>query len=167
MLASGTILGRYEIVTPVGAGGMGEVYRARDTRLNREVAAKVLPVTFAQDRERLRRFEDEARAAAALNHPNILVVYDVGTEHGAPYIISELLEGETLRERLQTGPLPLRKAVEYAAQLAHGVPRFATARWRCWAGRDSCWCLRETRERPSSTAAYWRTSGTRRRERNW
>ncbi len=121
MLASGTILGRYEIVAPVGAGGMGEVYRARDTRLNREVAAKVLPTTFAQDQERLRRFEDEARAAAALNHPNILVVYDVGTEHDAPYIISELLEGETLRKRLQTGALPLRKAVEYAAQLAHGL----------------------------------------------
>src|SRR5215472_10121163 len=99
-LAAGTKLGPYEIVSALGAGGMGEVYRARDHRLGRDVAVKVLPAALSHDPERLRRFEQEARAAAALNHPNILVVYDVGTENGAPYIVSELLEGETLRTRL-------------------------------------------------------------------
>src|SRR5579864_500138 len=101
---------------------MGEVYRARDPRLNREVAIKVLPASFSSDRERLHRFEQEARAAAALNHPNILAVYDIGTQKdGSPYIVSELLEGESLRERLRTGPLPLRKATDYALQIARGL----------------------------------------------
>ena len=98
-LAAGTRLGPYEILAPLGAGGMGEVYRARDTRLGREVAVKVLPASFSTDPDRLRRFEQEARAAGALNHPNIVAVYDIGQHDGAPYVVSELLEGETLRER--------------------------------------------------------------------
>jgi len=119
-LAPGARLGPYEVLAPVGAGGMGEVYRARDTRLHRDVAIKVLPAAFSGDAERLQRFE-EARAAAALNHPNILAVHDIGQHDGAPYIVSELLEGETLRERLNGGALPVRRAVEYAIQIAHGL----------------------------------------------
>src|SRR6266849_1304857 len=99
-LAPGTRLGPYEILAPLGAGGMGEVYRARDTRLERDVAIKVLPSSYSDDADRLRRFEQEARAASALNHPNILTVHDIGTQDGAPYVVSELLEGETLRSRL-------------------------------------------------------------------
>src|SRR5580704_16454083 len=99
-LSSGSRLGPYEIVAVLGAGGMGEVYRARDTRLGRDVALKILPASFARDPERLRRFELEARAAGALNHPNILAIYDLGVHDGAPYLVSELLEGETLRHRL-------------------------------------------------------------------
>jgi serine/threonine protein kinase len=120
-LAAGLRLGPYEIVAPLGAGGMGEVYRARDPRLGREVAIKVLPAAFAEDGERLRRFEQEARAAAALNHPHILAIYDLGTFEGAPYIVSELLEGTTLREALQGGPLPTHKAIDCAVQIAHGL----------------------------------------------
>jgi serine/threonine protein kinase len=120
-LTSGTRLGPYEIVAPLGAGGMGEVYRARDPRLGREVAIKVLPASFCGDLERLRRFEQEARAASALNHPSILVVYDIGTHEGAPYLVTELLEGSTLRDRLASGPLPARKAVDFAIQIAHGL----------------------------------------------
>jgi len=90
-LSSGTRLGPYEVVSPLGAGGMGEVYRARDQRLGRDVAVKVLPATFSRDEDRLRRFEQEARAAAALNHPNIVAVYDVGTHESAPYVVTELL----------------------------------------------------------------------------
>src|SRR6266446_1978233 len=103
-LAAGTKLGRYEIRSKIGEGGMGEVYRARDTKLNRDVAIKVLPAAFSQDEDRLRRFEQEAQAASALNHPNILAVYDVGTHDSAPYVVSELLEGETLRDRLLGPP---------------------------------------------------------------
>jgi len=120
-LAAGAKLGPYEIVTPLGAGGMGEVYRARDTRLGREVAIKVLPASFSQDPDRLRRFEQEARAASALNHPNILAVYDVGMHEGAPYLVTELLEGATLRDRLSNGALSVRKGVECAVQLAQGL----------------------------------------------
>ncbi|HEV2490187.1 MAG TPA: protein kinase [Candidatus Acidoferrales bacterium] len=120
-LSTGTKLGPYEIVAPLGAGGMGEVYRARDTRLGRDVALKVLPASFAQDQQRLRRFEQEARAASALNHPNILAIYDIGTHAGAPFLVAELLEGETLREPLRSGPLPVRKALEVAVQTAHGL----------------------------------------------
>ena len=121
-LAPGSRLGAYEIVALIGAGGMGEVYRARDPRLGRDVAIKVLPAGVSSDADRLRRFEQEARAAAALAHPNILAVFDVGGETGgAPYVVSELLEGETLRERLQHGPVPARKAIEYAIQIAHGL----------------------------------------------
>ena len=105
-LQAGTKLGRYEIRSKIGEGGMGEVYRARDERINRDVAVKVLPAAYSADAERLRRFEQEAQATGALNHPNILAVYDVGTHDGAPYVVSELLEGETLREKMGGGALP-------------------------------------------------------------
>src|SRR5437867_3844465 len=121
VLKSGTHLGPYEIVAPLGAGGMGEVYRARDSRLGREVAIKVLPESFSKDPDRLRRFEQEARAASKLNHPNIVTVHDFGTYEDAPYAVQELLEGETLRERLRTGALPASKAVEYGIQVARGL----------------------------------------------
>ncbi|HNX49593.1 MAG TPA: serine/threonine-protein kinase, partial [Thermoanaerobaculaceae bacterium] len=117
----GERLGPYEIVAPLGAGGMGEVWRARDTRLGREVAIKVLPATVASDPDRLRRFEQEARATAALNHPNILAVFDIGTHDGSPYLVAELLDGETLRERLAGGSLPVVKALELAIQVAEGL----------------------------------------------
>jgi eukaryotic-like serine/threonine-protein kinase len=120
-LTSGTKLGPYEIVSLLGAGGMGEVYRARDSRLKRDVAIKVLPTALSADAERLRRFEQEALATAALNHPNILAVFDIGTNEGAPYVVSELLEGETLRERLRGGAIPVRKTLDYAMQIAHGL----------------------------------------------
>jgi eukaryotic-like serine/threonine-protein kinase len=120
-LTSGTRVGPYEIVSPLGAGGMGEVYRAHDARLGREVAIKVLPASFAADDERLRRFEQEARAIGALNHPNILGVYDIGSHKGAPYVVSELLDGDTLRARIGTSPLPHRKVIDYAAQIARGL----------------------------------------------
>src|ERR1700721_459836 len=105
-LTSGTKLGPYEIQSPLGAGGMGEVYRARDTRLGRDVAIKVLPEALAHEADRLRRFEQEARTVAALNHPNILGIHDIGTHDGAPFLVSELLEGQSLREKLESGPLP-------------------------------------------------------------
>jgi len=117
----GTRLGRYEIRSKIGEGGMGEVYLARDEKLNRDVAIKVLPATFSQDAERLRRFEQEAQATSALNPPNILAVYDVGTHDGAPYVVSELLEGETLRQRLGGTALGQRRAIEYALHIAHGL----------------------------------------------
>jgi Tol biopolymer transport system component len=120
-LTSGSKLGPYEIVAPLGAGGMGEVFRARDTRLKREVAIKVLPQATSLDPDRLRRFEQEALATAALNHPNILAVFDIGTNEGSPYVVSELLEGETLRERLRSGTIALRKTLDYALQIAHGL----------------------------------------------
>ena len=120
-LPSGTKLGPYEIVAPIGAGGMGEVFRAKDTRLGRDVAIKVLPETFAKDADRLRRFEQEARAVAALNHPNILAIHDIGEYNGAPYLVSELLEGHSLRVEMNNGALPTRRAVEYAAQIAQGL----------------------------------------------
>src|SRR5271156_6019990 len=125
-LTSGTKLGPYEIISPLGAGGMGEVYRARDIRLGRDVAIKVLPEALARDADRLRRFEQEARTIAALNHPNILGIHDIG-EHqiapnqSAPYLVSELLEGETLREKLEAGPLSARRAIEYALGIAQGL----------------------------------------------
>jgi eukaryotic-like serine/threonine-protein kinase len=121
-LSPGSRLGPYEILAPIGAGGMGEVYRARDSRLGREVAIKVLPASFSADPDRLRRFEQEARAAGILNHPNITAVYDIGSdEAGEPYVVSELLEGETLRAALAGGRLPARRAVDYALQIAHGL----------------------------------------------
>ena len=120
-LTAGTKLGLYEILAPIGAGGMGEVYRARDPKLKRDVAIKVLPTTYASDEERLRRFEQEAQAAGALNHPNITAVYELGSHDGSPYIVTELLEGETLRGRLSGGPLPVRKATDYAIQTAKGL----------------------------------------------
>jgi len=120
-LAPGVRLGAYEVMSLIGSGGMGEVYRARDPRLGRDVAVKVLPAAFSDDPDRLRRFEQEARAAAALNHPGILAVHDIGTHDGAPYVVSELLEGENLRERLRNGALPVRKAIDYGVQIAHGL----------------------------------------------
>src|SRR5215472_15748463 len=120
-LTAGTILGQYEIRSPLGAGGMGEVYRAHDTRLDRDVAIKVLPEYLTSDSERLRRFEQEARATAALNHPNILAVHQMATQGSVSYLVEELLEGETLRERLRRGSVPFRKTIDYAVQIAHGL----------------------------------------------
>lgn len=120
-LNAGSRLGPYEILSLLGAGGMGEVYRARDTRLGRDVAIKILPPSLTGDADRLRRFEQEARAVAALNHPNILAVHDIGNDNGSPYLVSELLEGSTLRERIKGGPLPSRKAIECAMQVAKGL----------------------------------------------
>jgi len=120
-LAIGTKLGRYEIRSKIGEGGMGEVYRAHDEKLNRDVAIKVLPPAFSENADRLRRFEQEAQAAGALNHPNILAVHDVGTHDGAPYIVAELLSGAELRDQLKNGGLPIRKAIDYAQQIAHGL----------------------------------------------
>jgi serine/threonine protein kinase len=120
-LASGTKLGRYEIRSKIGEGGMGEVYLARDTQLGRDVAVKVLPSTYSDDKERLHRFEQEACAAGALNHPNILSIYDVGTHDGSPYVVSELLQGLTLRQRISGTSLPQRKAIDYALETARGL----------------------------------------------
>src|SRR5262245_8707325 len=126
-LSPGVTLGPYEILAPLGAGAMGEVYRANDPRLRREVAIKVLPAAFATDPARLRRFEQEALAAASLNHPNILAVYDLGLHpstgsgQASPYIVSELLEGTTLRDAIGVDPLAARTALDYAAQIARGL----------------------------------------------
>jgi Tol biopolymer transport system component len=120
-LAPGTTLDGYEIVAPLGAGAMGEVYRARDPVLKREVAIKVLPSSVSHDPDRLRRFEQEAQAAAALNHPNILAIHRFGVFEGAPYLVSELLEGSTLRELMQRGPVPVRKAIDIVVQIARGL----------------------------------------------
>src|SRR4051812_13138447 len=120
-LAAGARLGPYEIVGPLGAGGMGEVYRARDGRLGRDVAVKGLPADVTHDKDRRGRFEREARAVAALSHPNILALFDIGTEDGQHYVVTELLEGETLAERLFQGALPVRRAVEIAIVIARGL----------------------------------------------
>jgi len=120
-LIPGTKLDGYEVLGLLGAGGMGEVYRARDPVLKREVAIKVLPAYFSQDPNRLRRFEQEAQAAAALSHPNILAVYRFGTFEGAPYLVAELLEGGTLRKQLERGALPVRKAIDFGVQIARGL----------------------------------------------
>src|SRR5262245_261485 len=126
-LAAGVRLGPYEIVAPLGAGGMGEVYRAFDPRLRREVAIKVLPAGLDADAARLHRFEQEALATARLNHPNILAVYDIGVHpstgsgQAVPYVVSELLEGETLRQMLADGALPIRRAIDIAVQTANGL----------------------------------------------
>jgi TolB-like protein/Tfp pilus assembly protein PilF len=120
-LASGTKLGPYEILSPIGAGGMGEVYRARDTKLDRDVAIKVLPQSVAGDPDTLARFEREAKAVAALSHPNILAIHDFGSHEGITYAVMELLEGQTLRGRLDAGPIPQKEAVDYALQIAKGL----------------------------------------------
>ncbi|HYT32606.1 MAG TPA: protein kinase [Thermoanaerobaculia bacterium] len=120
-LAAGTLLGPYEILSPLGKGGMGEVYRARDKKLDREVAVKVLPQSVATDPDRLARFEREAKAVAALSHPNILAIHDFGNQDGIAYAVTELLEGETLRGKLDTGPIPQKQAVDYALQIAKGL----------------------------------------------
>jgi eukaryotic-like serine/threonine-protein kinase len=120
-LINATRIGSYEIQSMLGAGGMGEVYRARDLALRRDVAIKVLPAFVSSDPDRLRRFEEEARAAAALSHPNILAVFQMGTYEGVPYLVSELLEGSTLREQLVRGPMALRRAIDFGVQTAHGL----------------------------------------------
>jgi serine/threonine protein kinase len=120
-LPSGSRLGPYEILSALGAGGMGEVYRAHDPRIGRDVAIKVLPVAVSQNRDHLQRLEREARATGALNHPNLLVIFDFGTHDGAPFIVSELLDGITLRDRFAEGRLPVRKAIDYAVQIARGL----------------------------------------------
>ena len=116
-LTTGIRLGTYEIVSPIGAGGMGEVYKARDTRLNRFVAIKVLPASLAGDADALARFEREAQAVAALSHPNILAIHDFGEQGNTAFAVTELLEGETLREMLAGGPLPLRKTIDFSRQI--------------------------------------------------
>lgn len=121
MLEPGVFLGPYEILGPLGAGGMGVVYRARDPRLSREVAIKVLPADAARDPDRLRRLDLEARATGSLNHPNVLAVFDIGQQGDLPYVVSELLEGETLRDRMRPGALAIRKSVEYAIGIARGL----------------------------------------------
>jgi serine/threonine protein kinase len=120
-IAVGTRLGPYEILEPLGAGGMGEVYRARDPRLSRDVAVKLISTEGTPSPDRLRRFETEARAAAQLSHPNVVTVYDVGTHEGHPYLVLELLEGETLRETLRGGTPPLRQAVSWALEVSRGL----------------------------------------------
>src|SRR5437867_5695980 len=120
-IAAGTKLGRYEIRSKLGEGGMGEVYRAYDPKMNREIAIKILPAAFSADKGRLARFEQEAQAAGALNHPNILVIHHIDTHEGAPYIVSELLEGETLRQRMSGTALAQRRVIDYASQIAHGL----------------------------------------------
>src|SRR5262249_9106835 len=121
MIAAGVRLGRYEILAPLGSGGMGEVYCARDTRLGRKVAVKVLPAAFASDPLRRARFEQEARAVAALSHPNVLAIHDYGTEGGTPFAVMELLEGESLRAALARSPFPGRRALEIGAAVADGL----------------------------------------------
>src|SRR5215210_2342240 len=121
VVSVGDRLGRYEILGSIGAGGMGEVYRARDHQLERDVAIKVLPAAFSEDAERRRRFEHEARAAGGLNHPNILAVYDVGIENGSAFMVTEVLEGETLRDRMSARRLAVRKTADYALQIANGL----------------------------------------------
>src|SRR5499427_7507819 len=120
-LVPDTAISHYRVLSKIGAGGMGEVWKARDTRLNRDVAIKVLPEKVAGDPEALARFEREAKAVAALSHPNVLGIFDLGREGATAYAVMELLAGQTLRERLQEGSLPQRKALEYALQVAHGL----------------------------------------------
>ena len=120
-ISEGTRLGSYEIGSLIGSGGMGEVWRARDSRIGRDVAIKVLPLSVASNADRLQRFEQEARAAGTLNHPNLVTIFEFGTHDGAPFLAMELLEGETLREKLEQGVIATRKAIEYAVQIANGL----------------------------------------------
>src|ERR1700693_372550 len=120
-LSPGTHLGPYEILAPIGAGGMGEVYKARDRKLDRDVAVKVLPQSVAADPDTLARFERGAKAVAALSHPTILAIHDFGNQDGIAYAVTELLEGETLREKLDGGPISQKQAVDYALQIAKGL----------------------------------------------
>src|SRR5437773_5765941 len=122
-LSAGSRLGPYEILGPLGAGGMGEVYRARDTRLSRDVAIKVLPAGLASDPERLKRFEREARSASSLNHPNIVTIYDIGSADSVSYIAMELVSGEPLRTVLVEGALPVRRLLQIGAQVADGLAK--------------------------------------------
>src|SRR5262245_42340258 len=121
VLAPGSRLGPYEVLAAIGAGGMGEVYRARDPRLGRDVAVKIVASADGKREDRFRRFEQEARAVAALDHPHILAVHDIGSEGGVAYVVFELLEGQTLRQRLYRGAVPARKAVEYGVQIGRGL----------------------------------------------
>src|SRR5579872_2488051 len=121
MFTTGTRLGPYEVLAPLGAGGMGEVYRARDSRMSREVALKILPASVTGDADRLKRFEREAQLAGGLNHPNLLTIHDVGVSGGTHFIVSELLDGATLREKMSAGPLPVRRATEWGSQIAEGL----------------------------------------------
>src|SRR5215475_449064 len=128
MVATGSKIGPYEILSPLGAGGMGEVYRARDAKLGREIAVKVLPASVADDRGRRQRFEQEARSASALNHPNILTIYDIGEADGALFIAMELVEGKTLRELLASGePLPTKRLLDLGVQAAEGLAKAHSA----------------------------------------
>src|SRR5678809_537377 len=120
-LAAGTRLGPYEVLAPLGAGGMGEVYRARDKKLDRDVAIQVLPQSVAADPDRLARFEREAKAVAALSHPNILSIFDFGAQAGISYAVMELLDGETLRTKIDAGPITEKQSVDYALQVARGL----------------------------------------------
>src|SRR6516164_5586767 len=122
-LALGTKLGPYEIVAPLGAGGMGEVYRARDTRLERTVAVKILPKEMSADAARKQRFEREAKTISGLNHPNICVLHDVGSQDGVDYLVMECVEGETLAKRLEKGPLPLMQVLKCGAQIADALDK--------------------------------------------
>jgi eukaryotic-like serine/threonine-protein kinase len=120
-IRSGTKLGQYEVIAPLGAGGMGEVYRARDVILKREVAIKIMPPAYSSDPQRLHRFQQEAEVTATLNHPNVLSLYHIGEHDGCPYLVTELLEGETLRQRLRGGALPVRSAIDFGVQIARGL----------------------------------------------
>ena len=122
-LSAGTRLGPYEILAPIGAGGMGEVYRARDARLGREVAVKVLPPALSFDADRLRRFATEARAASSLNHPNIVTIHDIGDSGGTSFIAMEAVDGQTLRDLIADGPLPTKRLLAVAAQVADGLAK--------------------------------------------
>src|SRR4029077_10783421 len=122
-LAAGTKLGPYEILTPLGAGGMGEVYRARDTRLERTVAIKILPAQLSSDPVRKQRFEREAKTISSLNHPHICVLHDVGHQDGIDYLVMECVEGETLAKRLAKGPLPLDQVLKFGVQIADGLDK--------------------------------------------
>ena len=122
-LAPGTQLGPFEITTPLGAGGMGEVYRARDTRLERSVAIKILPEQLSKDTTRKQRFEREAKTISSLNHPHICTLHDIGSQDGIDYLVMECLEGETLAKRLEKGPLPLEQVLKYGAQIADGLDK--------------------------------------------
>src|SRR4051812_47997127 len=122
-LAPGTRLGAYEIVAPIGAGGMGEVYRARDTRLDRSVAIKALPAAFASNAQLRLRFDREAKTISQLSHPNICALYDIGDDNGSPYLVMELLDGQTLASRISRGPLPLSDVLTYGVQIAEALER--------------------------------------------
>src|SRR5215469_9765345 len=128
-LPSGTKLGPYEILAPLGAGGMGEVYRARDTRLDRSVAVKILPARLSADPEARQRFDREARAISALNHPNICTLYDVGHKDGVDYLVMEFLEGETLADRIRKGPLPVEQVLKIGMECATGWRRRIARAW--------------------------------------
>jgi serine/threonine protein kinase len=159
-LAAGTKLGPYEILAPIGAGGMGEVYRAKDPRLGREVAIKVLAPDVAQDPERVRRFENESRAASALNHPNIVTVYDVGSENGATYTAMELVHGVTVREIADEGSVPTRRLLDLSIQMADGLAKAHEAgivhrdlKPRSSISASRSWSRRPTRIFPTSPQA--------------